>query len=107
MLRMAIVMLLGIVLVSPAWAGSYTVTADDAVLAALAEQAHLTPQALLQRRVDSLIKSHQRAEMSRALSKAQRACDGGEAKACEVLTTAIKAAPVGEEKGGGGKGKGK
>lgn len=88
---------------APAWAGSYTVTADDAVLAALAEQAKLTPQALLQRRVDSLIKNHQRAEMSRALSNAQRACDSGETKACEALTTAIKDAPVVER----GKAKGK
>lgn len=103
MLTSAFCVVLLVFVVTPAWAGSYTVTADDAVLAALAAQANLTPQALLQRRVDSLIQNHQRATMSRALNNAQRACDAGEKKACEALETAIKDAPVVER----GKAKGK
>mgnify|MGYP001454410019 CR=1 FL=1 len=75
---------------SPAGAGSYTVTADDAALADIAAKANVTPQQVLQRAADSLIRAKQQADRAvpdirRTLAMLQQACRTGDAKACERL----------------------
>lgn len=89
-MRFGLAVVLLLTLPACAMAGSYTVKADDAALKAVADDAKLTPQQVVQRVVDSFLKSRAHAAMNRKLGDIQRRCQAGDTKACAAIDAVTK-----------------